>query len=90
MQIKESFKRYWKTIILVLIIVLGFLFIYEVLPIYNKGFFDLGYDSALEDLSNSKAVPLKITQGNQTQIIPVGVCSDTFIQQYQNICGVSG
>ncbi|KKK40172.1 hypothetical protein LCGC14_3152890, partial [marine sediment metagenome] len=51
MQIKESFKRYWKTIILVLIIVLGFLFIYEVLPIYNKGFFDLGYDSALEDLS---------------------------------------
>ncbi len=92
--IKIYFKNQWKVIILILFIILGFIFWYEVLPKYNVSVANVGYDKCLNDLANEKAVPLQISQqqGNETinQIIPVKICSEIFVQEYKNICGVSG
>ena len=89
---KQFIKNNWKVLLTILIIILGFLFYYEILPRYNQTVLTIGYNQALNDLTNQKAVPLRISQqqGNETinQIIPVGVCSEVFQKQYQNICEV--
>ncbi len=85
--------RNWKPILLILIIIFGFVFYYEILPRLNLRIAQVGYDKCLNDLATLKAVPLNISQkqGNETitTISPVGVCSEFFVQQYPNICGVN-
>lgn len=88
--IKESFKKHWKMGLIILVIVLGFIFYYEYLPRYNQATMQIGYNQCVNDYASDVAVPLRFSQGNETQIMAVGVCSDVFQQQYQNICGVSG
>ncbi len=92
--IKIYLKNHWKAIFLILIIILGFVFYYEVIPRYSLKVAQKGYEKCLNDLSTLKAVPLNLSQqeGNKTinKIFPVGVCSDLFIQQYENICGDQG
>lgn len=44
--------KYWKTIVLVLII-LGFIFYYEVLPRYNLKIAQIGYNQGLIDGENN-------------------------------------
>ncbi len=88
--ITNIIKKIWKPSLIILIVILGFIFYYEILPGYNQAAMQIGYDQCVNDYANEMAVPLRINQGNETQIIPVGICSDVFIQQYENICGVSG
>ena len=89
-------KKYWKPGLIILMIILGFIFFYEVLPRYNQTVLNLGYNQALNDLSNSQSVPLSVSrqQGNETitKIIPVDVCSDFFMREFNagRICEVSG
>ncbi len=87
---REFFKRHWKILIILILIVLGFLIYYEAIPRYNSLVANVGYGKCLEDMADNKAVPLRIKQGNQTGIVPVGVCSQIFQQEYQNICEVQG
>ncbi len=91
---KQFLRKHLKAMLLIIIIILGFVLYYEVLPRYNQTVLEIGYNKALNDLANEKAVVLRVAQqeGNETinQIIPISVCSDIFIQEYQNICGVQG
>ena len=84
---KQFFKNHWKVILLILVIILGFVFYYEILPRYNLRVAQVGYDACINNLVNSKSVPLPITYENQTRIISVEICSEDFINQYQNLCG---
>lgn len=78
-------KKHWKVIVLI-IIILGFLFYYEILPRYNQKIAGIGYGLAINDLSNGKAFPLNITNGNETQMVFLSVCSQEFQQNYNRIC----
>ena len=87
---KQFIKNHWKAILIILIIILGFIIYYEVLPKYNLEVANYGYNTALNDLANNKELPVFVNQGNQTAVSIVKVCSQTFIDNYDNICGVQG
>jgi len=86
----EKITKYKIGLIIAVIVVIGLLFYFLILPRYNLKLLQQGYNQALNDYANQKAVPLRITQGNETSIIPVGICSQQFQENYQQICGVQG
>ena len=87
---KHFLKNNWKTLLIILIIIFGFVIWYEILPRYNLGVANFGYDKCLNDLMNNQVIPLPVTQGNQTQRTLVPICSEFFVQQYPNMCEVQG
>ena len=84
MRIKELIKKHWKTIVIIILVLALIWFV--ALPRYNQTIAQIGYNQALNDLGNSKQIPLFISRDNQTQIITVGICSPEFQQNYQEIC----
>ena len=80
---KEFIKKHWKTAVIIILVLALIWFV--VLPRYNLIILQKGYDLAYSDLSKTKSIPLSITQGNETKIIPVNVCSEYFQLNYKQI-----
>lgn len=86
---KYWLKNHWQKVVIIILILALIWFV--ILPRYNAIIYTNGYNWALNDLANTKQVPLLISQQQDnetiTQIIPVPICSQEFQQNYQKICG---
>ena len=84
---KEFIKKYWKAMIIILLIIGAFLTYYEILPRHNQNIAEQVYNNTLNVLANNNLVALRLNQNNETKLITMDVCSEVFQQNYNQICG---